>query len=145
MERYLEETSMSKNSKMPVKVLIGKMGLDGHERGAKVVSLGLRDEGMEVIYTGIRQSVENIVKIADEEDVDVVGISSLSGAHDLLPEVVEELKKRGMEDVLVICGGIIPDEDVPLLREKGISAVFGPGTPVPEIAQYIRAHIRRQR
>ena len=136
---------MNKDSKMPVKVLIGKMGLDGHERGAKVISLGLRDEGMEVIYTGIRQSVENIVKIADEEDVDVVGISSLSGAHDLLPEVVEKLKKRGMEDVLVICGGIIPDEDVPILKEKGISAVFGPGTPVSDIAQYIRANVKQQK
>ena len=136
---------MNKDSKMPVKVLIGKMGLDGHERGAKVISLGLRDEGMEVIYTGIRQSVENIVKIADEEDVDVVGISSLSGAHDLLPEVVEKLKKRGMKDVLVICGGIIPDEDVPILKEKGISAVFGPGTPVSDIAQYIRANVKQQK
>lgn len=136
---------MSNNAKMPLKVLIGKMGLDGHERGARVVSLGLMDEGMEVIYTGIRQTVENIVKIADEEDVDVVGISSLSGAHDLLPEVVEELRKRGMEDVLVIGGGIIPDDDVPGLKEKGVSAIFGPGTPVPEIARYIREHARVQK
>ena len=132
---------MSTNAKIPIRVLIGKMGLDGHERGAIVISLGLRDEGMEVIYTGIRQSVESIVKTAVEEDVDVVGISSLSGAHDLLPEVVEKLKEGGLENVLVIAGGIIPDEDVPILKEKGVSAVFGPGTPVPEIAQYIREHV----
>ena len=135
---------MSRVLEAPIKVLIGKMGLDGHDRGAKVISLGLKDAGMEVIYTGIRQNVDTIVKTAVEEDVDVVGISSLSGAHDLLPEVVEKLKKNGLADVLVIAGGIIPDEDVPGLKEVGVSEVFGPGTPVPDIAQYIREHVRRR-
>ena len=135
---------MKKGAQIPIRVLIGKMGLDGHERGARVVSLGLRDEGMEVIYTGIRQTVDRIVKIAIEEDVNVVGLSSLSGAHDLLPEVVGELKKRGRGDILVIGGGIIPDEDIPFLKEKGVSAFFGPGTPVPEIAKFIRENVKKE-
>jgi methylmalonyl-CoA mutase C-terminal domain/subunit len=135
---------MKNSSRIPIRVLIGKMGLDGHERGARVISLGLRDEGMEVIYSGIRLTVEKMVKIAVEEDVDVVGLSSLSGAHDLLPEVVEQLKKRGREDILVIAGGIIPDEDIPVLKEKGVSAVFGPGTPVPEIAKFIRENVKKK-
>jgi len=135
---------MKNESQIPIRVLIGKMGLDGHERGARVISLGLRDEGMEVIYSGIRLTVEKMVKIAVEEDVDVVGLSSLSGAHDLLPEVVEQLKKRGREDILVIAGGIIPDEDIPVLKEKGVRAVFGPGTPVPEIAKFIRENVKKE-
>jgi len=135
---------MKNGSRIPIRVLIGKMGLDGHERGARVISLGLRDEGMEVIYSGIRLTVEKMVKIAVEEDVDVVGLSSLSGAHDLLPEVVEQLKKKGREDVLVIAGGIIPDEDIPVLKKKGVSAVFGPGTPVPEIAKFIRENVKKE-
>lgn len=135
---------MKNRSRIPIRVLIGKMGLDGHERGARVVSLGLRDEGMEVIYSGVRLTVEKMVKIAVEEDVDVVGLSSLSGAHDLFPEVVEQLKKRGREDILVIAGGIIPDEDIPVLKEKGVSAVFGPGTPVPEIAKFIKENVKKE-
>ncbi len=135
---------MKNESQIPIRVLIGKMGLDGHERGARVISLGLRDEGMEVIYSGIRLTVEKMVKIAVEEDVDVVGLSSLSGAHDLLPEIVEQLKKRGGGDILVIAGGIIPDEDIPVLKEKGVSAVFGPGTPVPEIAKFIRENVKKK-
>ena len=135
---------MKNGSRIPIRVLIGKMGLDGHERGARVISLGLRDEGMEVIYSGIRLTVEKMVKIAVEEDVNVVGLSSLSGAHDLLPEVVEQLKKKGREDVLVIAGGIIPDEDIPVLKKKGVSAVFGPGTPVPEIAKFIRENVKKE-
>jgi methylmalonyl-CoA mutase C-terminal domain/subunit len=135
---------MKNESQIPIRVLIGKMGLDGHERGARVISLGLRDEGMEVIYSGIRLTVEKMVKIAVEEDVDVVGLSSLSGAHDLLPEIVEQLKKRGREDILVIAGGIIPDEDIPVLKERGVSAVFGPGTPVPEIAKFIRENVKKK-
>jgi methylmalonyl-CoA mutase C-terminal domain/subunit len=129
--------------KVPIKVLIGKLGLDGHERGPRVVSLALRDEGMEVIYTGIRQSVQAIVQIAVQEDVDVVGLSSLSGAHDLFPEVVEELKKRGRDDILIIGGGVIPDEDVPYLKEHGVSAVFGPGTSVKDISDFIKENVRR--
>jgi methylmalonyl-CoA mutase C-terminal domain/subunit len=134
---------MQKRPKALIRVLMGKVGLDGHERGAIVVSLGLRDEGMEVIYTGRRQSVESIAQIAVQEDVDVVGLSSLSGAHDLFEEVVEQLKKVGKSDALVIGGGIIPDEDVPLLLKKGVSAIFGPGTPITEIADYIRENVKR--
>ena len=135
---------MKKGGEIPIRVLMGKMGLDGHERGARVISLGLRDEGMEVIYSGIRQTVERIVKTAIEEDVDVVGLSSLSGAHDLLPEVVEQLKKKGRGDILVIAGGIIPDDDIPVLKEKGVRAIFGPGTPVPEIAKFIRENVKKK-
>jgi methylmalonyl-CoA mutase C-terminal domain/subunit len=135
---------MKKIAAIPIRVLIGKMGLDGHERGARVVSLGLRDEGMEVIYSGVRQTVERMVKIAVEEDVDVVGLSSLSGAHDLLPEIVEQLRKKGRGDILVIAGGIIPDDDIPVLKEKGVRAVFGPGTPVPEIAKFIRENVKKK-
>lgn len=129
--------------KRPVKVLIAKPGLDGHDRGAKVIALGLRDEGMEVIYTGLRQTPEKIVQAAVQEDVDVVGLSCLSGAHRyLFPEIVRQLKEKGLDDVLVIGGGIIPDEDIPFLRESGISAVFGPGTSLKNIAQYIYEHVR---
>ncbi len=133
---------MSEGRKAPIKVLVAKVGLDGHERGARAVSFGLRDEGMEVIYTGIRQSIESIVQTAIQEDVDVVGLSCLTGAHDLFPEIVDGLKQNGRGDILVIGGGVIPDEDVPLLKEKGISAVFGPGVPIREIASYIRKNVK---
>jgi methylmalonyl-CoA mutase C-terminal domain/subunit len=125
-----------------IRVLIAKPGLDGHDRGAKVLTLGLRDEGMEVIYTGLRQTPEKIVQAALQEDVDVVGLSCLSGAHmSLFPRVVNLLRERGKGDVLVIGGGIIPEEDIPKLKEKGISAIFGSGTPIEEIAQFIRKHV----
>ena len=128
-----------------IRVLIAKPGLDGHDRGARVLTLGLRDEGMEVIYTGLRQTPEKIVQAAIQEDVDVVGLSCLSGAHRyLFPEVVEQLKAKGVEDVLVIGGGIIPKEDIPFLQEKGVSAIFGPGTPIKEIATYIKDNVKRQ-
>lgn len=127
----------------PVKVLIAKPGLDGHDRGAKVIALGLRDEGMEVIYSGLRQTPEKIVQAAVQEDVDVVGLSCLSGAHRyLFPEIVRQLKEKGLDNVLVIGGGIIPDEDLPFLRESGVNAVFGPGTSLKNIAQYIYEHFR---
>jgi methylmalonyl-CoA mutase C-terminal domain/subunit len=127
-----------------IKVLIAKPGLDGHDRGAKVLTLGLRDEGMEVIYTGLRQSPEKIAQAALQEDVDVVGLSCLSGAHNyLFPEVVQLLQKKGLHDVLVIGGGIIPQEDIPFLKEKGVSAIFGPGTSIKEIANYIRQNVKR--
>jgi methylmalonyl-CoA mutase C-terminal domain/subunit len=127
-----------------IRVLMAKPGLDGHDRGAKVLTLGLRDEGMETIYTGLRQSPEKIVQAAIQEDVDAIGLSCLSGAHRyLFPRVVELLKQRGVEDVLVVGGGIIPEEDIPLLKEKGISEIFGPGTPIKEIADYIRANVKR--
>jgi len=130
------------NAKKHIKVLIAKPGLDGHDRGAKVVTMGLRDEGMEVIYTGLRQTPEMIAKAAVEEQPDVVGLSCLSGAHNYLySEVVNELKKNGMDDVLVIGGGNIPKEDVPFLLDSGVSAVFGPGTPVKEVANFIRGKL----
>jgi len=133
-----------KKTGKPIKVLIAKPGLDGHDRGAKVLTLGLRDEGMEVIYTGIRQTPEAIVEIAVQEDVDVVGLSCLSGAHGhYFPKVVELLREKGMNRVLVIGGGIIPEEDIPLLKEKGIKGVFGPGTSIKDIANFIRENIER--
>ncbi len=122
-----------------VRVLIAKPGLDGHDRGAKVLALGLRDAGFEVIYTGIKQTPEQIVQAAEQEDVDVVGLSCLSGAHNFLfPKVVEGLRARGMRDVLVIAGGIIPEKDVPGLMEAGVSRVFGPGSTIASIVEFIR-------
>jgi len=130
-------------SDRPIKVLIAKPGLDGHDRGAKVLARGLRDEGFEVVYTGIRQTPEMIVSAAVQEDVDVVGLSILSGAHlTLLPRITGLLREQGMSDVLVTAGGIIPDEDVPVLQEAGVAAVFGPGTSIGEVADYLRANVR---
>jgi methylmalonyl-CoA mutase C-terminal domain/subunit len=123
----------------PVRVLVAKPGLDGHDRGAKVVARALRDAGMEVVYTGLRQTPETIAQAAVDEDVDVVGLSSLSGAHRVLfPRVVQELRKRGRDDVLVIGGGIIPAADVAALKEAGVRAVFGPGSSTSEIVDFIR-------
>ncbi|MFQ6057287.1 MAG: cobalamin B12-binding domain-containing protein [Anaerolineae bacterium] len=122
-----------------IRVLIAKPGLDGHDRGAKVVARALRDAGMEVIYTGIRQTPEMIAEAALQEDVDVVGLSILSGAHmTLFPRIVQLLKEKGLENVLVVAGGIIPDEDVPALKELGIRGIFGPGTSTQDIVQFIR-------
>ena len=123
----------------PLKVLIAKPGLDGHDRGAKVLARGLRDEGFEVVYTGLRQTPEMVATAALQEDVDVVGLSILSGAHlTLLPRICELLHAEGMGDVLVIAGGIIPDDDIPALKEAGVAAIFGPGTPIGEIADFMR-------
>ena len=128
-----------------IKILLAKAGLDGHDRGAKVLALGLRDEGFEVIYTGLRQTPEKIVRAAVQEDVDVVGLSCLSGAHDyIFPKVVELLRENGEENMLVIGGGVIPEEDVPGLKEKGIKEVFLPGTSIRTIAEYIRANVQPQ-
>ena len=127
-----------------IRVLVAKPGLDGHDRGAKVVARALRDAGMEVIYTGLHQTSDMIVEAAIQEDVDVVGLSLLSGAHmTLFVDVAVLLKKKGMDDVLVIGGGIIPDEDVPKLKKEGISAVFGPGTTCEEIVDYIKKNVKR--
>jgi len=126
-----------------IRVLIAKPGLDGHDRGAKVIALGLRDQGMETIYGGIRQTPEQIVQAAIQEDVDVIGLSCLSGAHKyLFPRVMELLKERRIEDVMVIGGGIIPKEDISGLKEKGIKEIFGPGTSVIQIGEYITANVR---
>lgn len=125
-----------------IRVLVSKPGLDGHDRGAKVVARGLRDAGMEVIYTGIHQTPEDIVEAAVQEDVDVVGLSILSGAHmTLFPRVVELLRKRGLKEVLVIGGGIIPPEDVPKLKKAGVAEVFGPGTPLKTIVEFIKTSL----
>lgn len=124
--------------KRKIRVLVAKPGLDGHDRGAKVVARALRDAGFEVIYTGIRQTPAMIAEAALQEDVDVVGLSILSGAHMVLaPKVKQALNEQGMDDVLILLGGIIPDEDVPTLQAMGIKGVFGPGTPTPQIVQFI--------
>ncbi|MDH4209476.1 MAG: cobalamin B12-binding domain-containing protein [Anaerolineae bacterium] len=128
-----------------IRVLIAKPGLDGHDRGAKVVARILRDAGMEVIYTGLRQTPEMIVSAALQEDVDVVGLSLLSGAHKtLFPRILELAKEKGLEDVLFVAGGIIPDADVPALKEIGISGVFGPGASTEEIVGFIKGHVTRE-
>ncbi len=130
--------------KQKIRVLVAKPGLDGHDRGAKVVARALRDAGMEVIYTGLRQTPEMIAEAALQEDVDVVGLSVLSGAHlALLPRVVELLRENGLDDVLIIAGGIIPDEDVPVLQEAGVCGVFGPGTLTEDIIAFIQEHVRK--
>jgi methylmalonyl-CoA mutase C-terminal domain/subunit len=127
----------------PIKVLIAKPGLDGHDRGAKVLARGLRDEGFEVVYTGLRQTPEMIATAALQEDVDVVGLSILSGAHlTLLPRIAKLLREEGLDDVLITAGGIIPDDDVPTLAEAGISRVFGPGTTIAQVADYLRTNAR---
>lgn len=127
-----------------IRVLVAKPGLDGHDRGAKVIARALRDEGMEVIYTGLRQTPEQIVQAAIQEDVDVIAMSILSGAHNhLFPRVTELLAEKGVDDVLVIGGGVIPEDDIPFLKEKGIAAVFGPGTPTKSTIDFIRNNLKR--
>jgi len=127
----------------PIKVLIAKPGLDGHDRGAKVLARGLRDEGFEVVYTGLRQTPDMVAAASLQEDVDVVGLSILSGAHmTLLPRICQLLQQQGQTDVLVTAGGIIPDDDIPALRKAGVSAVFGPGTTIAAVADFLRANVR---
>ena len=126
-------------SQTKTRVLVAKPGLDGHDRGAKVVARALRDAGMEVVYTGIRQTPEMIAEVALQEDIDVIGLSSLSGAHmELFSEVMEGLKRKGLSNVLVVAGGIIPEEDIPSLQQMGIKAIFGPGTLTSEIVSSIQ-------
>lgn len=125
----------------PLRVLIAKPGLDGHDRGAKVIARGLRDAGFEVIYTGLHRSADQIAEAALQEDVSVVGLSVLSGAHNaLVPQIKAELDRRGMDDVLVIVGGIIPDADVAALKEAGVSAVFPPGSRIQDIVTFLHSH-----
>jgi len=124
-----------------IRVLAAKPGLDGHDRGIKVIASALRDAGMEVIYTGLRQTPEQIVAAAEQEDVDVIALSVLSGAHDyLFPRIMELIREKGLEEILVLGGGIIPEEDVPGLKEAGIAEIFGPGTATSAIIDYIRRH-----
>ncbi|MEK6324255.1 MAG: cobalamin B12-binding domain-containing protein [Acidobacteriota bacterium] len=124
-----------------IRVLLAKPGLDGHDRGVKVIARALRDAGMEVIYTGLRQTPEQVVAAAVQEDVDVIGLSILSGAHmTLFPRVVELARQEGLEDVIIFGGGIIPDEDIPRLKELGVTEVFTPGARMEDIIQFIRRH-----
>jgi methylmalonyl-CoA mutase, C-terminal domain len=128
-----------------IRVLVAKPGLDGHDRGAKVVARAMRDAGMEVVYTGLRQTPEQIVQAAIQEDVDVVAMSILSGAHNhLFPRVTALLAEKGADDVLVIGGGVIPEEDLPFLASKGVAAVFGPGTPTKTTIDFIVANLKRR-
>lgn len=129
----------------PIRVLVAKPGLDGHDRGAKIIARALRDAGMEVIYTGLRQTPEHIVQAAIQEDVDVVAMSILSGAHNhLLPKVVELLKNEGAYDeILVVGGGVIPDDDIPFLKEKGIAEIFTPGTTTSITIKFIKDNLKR--
>jgi methylmalonyl-CoA mutase C-terminal domain/subunit len=132
------------NSEKKIRVLAAKPGLDGHDRGVKVIASSLMDAGMEVVYTGLRQTPQQIVEAAIQEDVDVIAMSILSGAHDyLFPRVMELLKEKGVDDILVLGGGIIPDEDIPALKAAGIAEIFGPGTYTDEIVTYIKENIKR--
>ncbi len=128
----------------PIRVLVGKPGLDGHDRGAKVIARALRDAGMEVIYTGLRQTPEQIVHAAIQEDVDCVAVSILSGAHNtLLPRINELLLKEGGEDILFVAGGVIPEADIPFLKENGVKAIFTPGTPTSVSIDFIKENIKK--
>lgn len=129
-----------------IRVLVAKVGLDGHDRGAKVIATALRDAGMEVIYTGLRQTPEMVVQSALQEDVDVIGVSILSGAHNtVFPRLLELMKKEGLTDVLLTGGGIIPDEDMVNLTQLGVGKLFAPGSPMSEIAQYIKDWVTANR
>jgi len=127
-----------------IRVLIAKPGLDSHDRGAKIVARALRDAGMEVIYTGLRQTPEQIAETALQEDVDVIGLSILSGAHaTLFPKIMQLLKKKGVTDIMVFAGGIIPEEDVPALKKTGIKEVFGPGTPTSTLIEFVKNNVSK--
>jgi methylmalonyl-CoA mutase C-terminal domain/subunit len=127
----------------PIRVLIAKPGLDGHDRGAKVIARALRDAGMEVIYTGLRQTPEMIVNAAIQEDVDCIGLSILSGAHNaIIPRIAALMREQRAEDILIVLGGTIPEEDIPKMKQSGVSAIFGPGTPLDTTVEFIRNHVK---
>ncbi len=127
----------------PIRVLVAKPGLDGHDRGAKIIARALRDAGMEVIYTGLRQTPESIVSAAIQEDVDCIGLSILSGAHTVLvPRIAALLHEQHAEDILLVLGGTIPDQDAATMKQSGVSAIFGPGTPLDTAVQFIREHVK---
>ena len=130
----------------PIRVLVAKVGLDGHDRGAKVIATALRDAGMEVIYTGLRQNPEMVVNVALQEDVDVIGVSILSGAHmTVFPKIIEKMKEKELTDVLLTGGGIIPEDDMNILREMGVGELFSPGTNTNEISDYIKSWVEKNR
>lgn len=137
---------MSERLNRPVRVLVAKIGLDGHDRGAKVIATALRDAGMEVIYTGLRQTAEMVVNTALQEDVDAIGISILSGAHmTVFPKVIQLMKEKGLDNVLLTGGGIIPEEDMQALKDMGVGKLFAPGAPTSEIADYITGWVKEHR
>ncbi|RYG03669.1 MAG: cobalamin B12-binding domain-containing protein [Chitinophagaceae bacterium] len=137
---------MSEKKSRPVRVLVAKVGLDGHDRGAKVIATALRDAGMEVIYTGLRQTPEMVVNAALQEDVDAIGVSILSGAHNtVFPRIINLMREKKMDDVLLTGGGIIPDEDIQSLNELGVGKLFSPGTSTEDIATYIRDWVKEHR
>jgi len=137
---------MSENMQRPIRVLVAKVGLDGHDRGAKVIATALRDAGMEVIYTGLRQTPEMVVNAALQEDVDAIGISILSGAHmTVFPKIMQLMKEKGLHDVLLTGGGIIPEEDMETLNASGVGKLFAPGAPTTDIAAYITNWVQQNR
>src|SRR5215210_145750 len=137
---------MEESLNRPIRVLVAKVGLDGHDRGAKVIATALRDAGMEVIYTGLRQTPEMVVRAALQEDVDAIGISILSGAHNtVFPKVIQLMKEKGMDDVLLTGGGIIPEDDMKALNAMGVGKLFAPGAPTSEIAEYIKEWVAKHR
>lgn len=137
---------MTQNTMRPIRVLVAKVGLDGHDRGAKIIAAALRDAGMEVIYTGLRQTPEMVVNAALQEDVDAIGISILSGAHNtVFPKIIRLMQEKNMTDVLLTGGGIIPEEDMTALNEMGVGKLFSPGTPTNEIASYISNWVKEHR
>lgn len=136
----------SSGKQRPIRVLVAKVGLDGHDRGAKVIAASLRDAGMEVIYTGLRQTPEMVVNAALQEDVDAIGVSILTGAHNtIFPKILSLMKEKGINDVLVTGGGIIPNDDMKRLNEMGVGKLFSPGTPTTEIAEYIKHWVKENR
>jgi len=134
------------NSERKIRVIVAKPGLDSHDRGAKIVARAFRDAGMEVIYTGLRQTPEQIVETALQEDVDVIGLSILSGAHmSLFPRIMDLIREKDLQDILVFAGGIIPNEDVPALKKIGIKEVFGPGTRTDDLVNFVRENVRKKK
>lgn len=132
-------------SSRKIRVLVAKPGLDSHDRGAKIIARALRDAGMEVIYTGLRQTPEQIVETALQEDVDILALSILSGAHmSLFPAIMDLLRRKGLSDILVLAGGIIPEEDIPALKKVGIKEIFGPGTPLDTVIRFVRENVRER-
>ena len=137
------QSGNNQENQFPIRVLVAKPGLDGHDRGAKVIARALRDAGMEVIYTGLRQTPEMIVNASIQEDVQCIGLSILSGAHNaIVPRLMALLKERGADDILVVLGGTIPAQDIEFLKQQGVAAIFGPGTPLETTVDFIRAHVK---